>query len=41
MEEEEEVKDWGVEEKEEEEKVQCNRRQFLNMALTLMGYNKI
>ena len=26
---------------EEEEKVQGNRRQFLNMALTLMGYNEI
>ena len=29
------------EEEEEEEKVQGNRRQFLNMALTLMGYNEI
>ena len=31
----------GEEEEEEEEKVQGNRRQFPNMALTLMGYNEI
>ena len=29
------------EKEEEEEKVQGNQRQFLNMALTLMGYNEI
>ena len=38
-----EVEEEEEEEKgeEEEEKVQGNRRQFLNMALTLMGYNEI
>ena len=39
MEEKEEVEE--KEGEEEEEKVQGNRRQFLNMALTLMGYNEI
>ena len=39
----EEKEEEGKEEegKEEEEKVQGNRGQFLNMALTLMGYNEI
>ena len=38
-----EVEEEEEEEKgeEKEEKVQGNRRQFLNMALTLMGYNEI
>ena len=36
-----EEKEEEGEEEEEEEKVQGNRRQFLNMALTLMGYNEI
>ena len=30
-----------MEEEGEEEKVQGNRRQFLNTALTLIGYNEI
>ena len=36
-----EEKEEEGEEEEEEEKVHGNRRQFLNMALTLMGYNEI